>query len=62
MAEQSQQALADLDSAIQEVAGELTALAAKVEQGQLSDTEVAAQIRARAETMRGLRPDEPAPA
>lgn len=54
------EALADLDDATNEVAGELEALAARVEQ---LDGDVAAQIRVRATRLRGLAadPENPVP-
>jgi len=54
-------ALADLDAGVAEVSEELRELADAVEAGELNSEEVAAAIRERAQTLRDIRPDTPAP-
>lgn len=51
-------ALVELDAGVAEVAREMGELADKVEAGDLSIAEVAGEIRNRAATLRGIRPDE----
>lgn len=58
MGAQTQAALTELDSSLQEVAGELEELADQVE---ADDATTAGEIRTRAQRLRDLRPDENVP-
>lgn len=51
-------ALVELDAGVEEVAREMGELADKVDAGELSIEQVAGEIRTRAATLRGIRPDE----
>lgn len=50
-------ALAELDAGVEEVAAEMTALAAAVDAGTVNADQVAGEIRARAARLRDIRPD-----
>lgn len=55
-------ALADLDSGVEEVTQELNDLADAVEAGEVNTEQVASEIRQRAQRLRDIRPDAPVPA
>jgi hypothetical protein len=52
-------ALADLDSGVAEVAQEIAELADRVEAGELNQDQIASEIRMRAQALKDIRPDTP---